>query len=40
VLLIAAWPEFEREDLEPDDYKAIGKSISRIQKLLDERKIK
>jgi mRNA-degrading endonuclease RelE of RelBE toxin-antitoxin system len=40
VLLLAAWPKSEREDLEPDDYKAIGKVIARIQKLLDEGKIK
>lgn len=36
VLLIAAWPKSEREDLETDDYKAIGKVIARIQKLLDQ----
>jgi mRNA-degrading endonuclease RelE of RelBE toxin-antitoxin system len=36
VLLIAAWPKSEREDLEPDDYKGIGKIISRIQKRLDQ----
>ena len=40
VLLLAAWSKSEREDLEPDDYKAIGKAIARIQKLLDEGKIK
>jgi mRNA-degrading endonuclease RelE of RelBE toxin-antitoxin system len=40
VLLLAAWPKSEREDLEPDDYKAIGKVIARIQRLLDEGKIK
>jgi hypothetical protein len=40
VLLLAAWPKSEREDLEPDDYKAIGKVIARIQKLLEEGKIK
>lgn len=39
VLLIAAWPKVEREDLEPDDYKAISQILSRIQKLLDEGKI-
>jgi hypothetical protein len=39
VLLIAAWPKAEREDLEPDDYKAIGKIIARIQKLLDQGRI-
>jgi hypothetical protein len=36
VLLIAAWPKSEREDLEPDDYTGIGKIISRIQKRLDQ----
>ena len=40
VLLLAAWPKSEREDLEPEDYRAIGKVIARIQKLLDEGKIK
>ena len=40
VLLLAAWPKSEREDLEPGDYKAVGKVIARIQKLLDEGKIK
>jgi mRNA-degrading endonuclease RelE of RelBE toxin-antitoxin system len=35
VLLIAAWPKSEREDLERDDYKAIGKIIARIQTDLD-----
>ena len=39
VLLIAAWPKSEREDLEPDDYKAIGKIITRINKLLDQGSI-
>ena len=39
VLLIAAWPKSEREDLEPDDYKSIGKIIARIQKLLDHGRI-
>jgi mRNA-degrading endonuclease RelE of RelBE toxin-antitoxin system len=39
VLLIAAWPKSEREDLEPDDYKSIGKIIARIQKLLDQGRI-
>jgi hypothetical protein len=39
VLLIAAWPKSEREDLEPDDYKAIGRIIERIQNLLDQGKI-
>ena len=40
VLLLAAWPKSEREDLEPQDDKAIGKVVARIQKLLDEGKIK
>jgi hypothetical protein len=40
VLLLAAWPKSECEDLKPGDYKAIGKVIARIQKLLDEGKIK
>jgi mRNA-degrading endonuclease RelE of RelBE toxin-antitoxin system len=39
VLLIAAWPKSEREDLEPDDYKAIGSVIARIQELLEQGKI-
>jgi mRNA-degrading endonuclease RelE of RelBE toxin-antitoxin system len=39
VLLIAAWPKSEREDLEPGDYKAIGKIIARIQELLDQGRI-
>ena len=39
VLLIAAWPKSEREDLERDDYKAIGKIIARIQKHLDQEGI-
>jgi hypothetical protein len=39
VLLIAAWPKSEREDLEPEDYKAIGKIIARIQELLDHGKV-
>jgi mRNA-degrading endonuclease RelE of RelBE toxin-antitoxin system len=38
VLLIAAWPKSEREDLERDDYKAIGKMIVRIQTHLDRRR--
>src|SRR3954470_907470 len=37
--LIAAWPKSEREDLEPDDYKAIGKIIARLQHLLDRGRI-
>ena len=40
ILLLAAWPKLEREDLEPDDYKAIGKVIARIQRLLEEGKIR
>ena len=40
VLLLAAWPKSECEDLGSDDDKAIGKAIARIQKLLDEGKIK
>jgi hypothetical protein len=40
VLLLAAWPKSEREDLEPDDYKAIGKVVARIERLLDEGRIK
>lgn len=39
VLLIAAWPKSEREDLEPDDYKAIGGIVGRIQDLLRQGKI-
>jgi hypothetical protein len=35
VLLIAAWSKAEREDLERDDYKAIGTLIARIQELMD-----
>ena len=38
VLLISAWPKSEREDLEPGDYKAIGKAVARIQLELDQRK--
>ena len=36
ILLIAAWPKSEREDLEREDYKAIGKLIARIQAQLDQ----
>ena len=36
ILLIAAWPKSEREDLQPGDYKAIGNSIAHIQKMLDQ----
>jgi len=32
ILLIATWPKSERDDLERDDYKAIGKIIASIQK--------
>jgi hypothetical protein len=35
-----SWPKSEREDLEPQDYKAIGKVIARVQRLLDEGKIR
>ncbi len=38
ILLIAAWPKSEREDLGRDDYKAIGKMIARIQNQLDRRR--
>ena len=38
ILLIAAWPKSEREDLERDDYKAIGKTIARIQTQWDQRR--
>ena len=40
VLLLAAWPKSECEDLEPDDYKAIGKIVARIERLLEEGRIK
>jgi hypothetical protein len=40
VLLIAAWPKSEREDLTPQDYKAIGRAIDRIRGLLAEGKIR
>lgn len=40
VFLLAAWSKSEREDLEPDDYKTIGKIVSHIQKLLDEGRLK
>jgi mRNA-degrading endonuclease RelE of RelBE toxin-antitoxin system len=36
ILLIAAWHKSEREDLELDDYKAIGKVIAHIQTLFDQ----
>jgi len=39
VLLIAAWPKSEREDLEPGDYTAIGETIAQIQRLLVQGKI-
>jgi mRNA-degrading endonuclease RelE of RelBE toxin-antitoxin system len=38
ILLIAAWPKSERDDLERDDYKAIGKMIARIQTQWDQRR--
>jgi len=37
ILLIAVWPKSEREDLECDDYKAIGKLIARVQTEWDRR---
>jgi mRNA-degrading endonuclease RelE of RelBE toxin-antitoxin system len=40
VLLIAAWPKSEREDLTSQDYRAIGRTIARIRELLAERKIR
>jgi hypothetical protein len=40
VLLIAAWPKSEREDLTPQDYRSIGRALARIQKLLAEGKIR
>ena len=40
VLLIAAWPKSEREDLERDDYKAIARSIDRIRTLVEQGKIR
>jgi mRNA-degrading endonuclease RelE of RelBE toxin-antitoxin system len=39
ILLIAAWSKSECEDLEPDDYKAMGQAIARIQRLLDQGRI-
>jgi mRNA-degrading endonuclease RelE of RelBE toxin-antitoxin system len=39
ILLIAAWPKSEREDLEPDDYRAIVRIITRIQNLMDRGRI-
>jgi mRNA-degrading endonuclease RelE of RelBE toxin-antitoxin system len=38
VLLIAAWPKSEREDLERSDYKAIGRIIMHIQTHVDNRR--
>jgi hypothetical protein len=38
VFLIAAWPKSEREDLERDDYKAIGKMIASIATRFDARR--
>ena len=40
VLLIAAWPKSECEDLTPQDYRAIGKSIARIRELLARGEIR
>jgi mRNA-degrading endonuclease RelE of RelBE toxin-antitoxin system len=40
VLLVAAWPKSEREDLTPQDYRAIGQVIARIRELLTEGKIR
>lgn len=40
VLLIAAWPKSEREDLERGDYEAIAKLIARIRRLLGEGEIR
>jgi hypothetical protein len=40
VLLIAAWPKSEREDLEPGDYRAIGQVIVRIRDLLKQGAIR
>jgi mRNA-degrading endonuclease RelE of RelBE toxin-antitoxin system len=39
VLLLAAWPKSEREDLEPEDYKSIGRVIARIRGLLERGRI-
>ena len=36
ILLAAAWPKSEREDLERDDYKAIGQAIARIHTQFDQ----
>jgi hypothetical protein len=40
VLLIAAWPKSECEDLTPQDYRAIGRAIVRIQELLARGEIR
>ena len=40
VLLLAAWPKSECEDLKPQDYRAIGKAIARIRELLAQREIR
>jgi hypothetical protein len=40
VLLIAAWSKSECEDLTPQDYRAIGRVIARIQELLAKGKIR
>ena len=39
VLLIAAWPKSEREDLSQADYRTIGKVVARVHSLLDQGKI-
>ena len=39
VLLIAAWSKSEREDLDRDDYRAVGKIVARIEDLLDRGRI-
>ena len=36
ILLIAAWPKSEREDLERADYKAIAKILARIRTQLGQ----
>jgi hypothetical protein len=40
VLLIAAWPKSEREDLTPQDYSTIGQEIERNRGLLVDGKIR
>jgi mRNA-degrading endonuclease RelE of RelBE toxin-antitoxin system len=39
VLLLAAWPKSEREDLGREDYRAIGRAVARIRTLLDQGRI-